>query len=1252
MPDKLELNTEQKAAAYCAENAVVAAGAGSGKTMVLASRYAWLVTEKNFKTGEILCLTFTNKAAAQMYQRIYGNLFDISIEDSGVKGERAKAAINDFVHARIQTLDSYSAALVRQCAPRYGINPDFTIDQERCYALADEVALPFIISRCTHPTLQRLYSEMRAQDIADRLFSPILSNFSYIERGPDIINNIKKQFDFIAVEWKKTIDAIEDNLKTIDALITEDEYLLPDLPAALEKYRNGEIVFPNGTCIRKYFDQLLKLPPDECIAFAEADPVQDSISGAVKFLAELGGISLKKGKRSDNPVKDLIKNFFRPIFGDFSSLAVFCMQAGFICSLTALLQELQGQYLDKKRAESILTFSDVARLARNILLEQPDIRNGEKETFKAIMIDEFQDNNELQKDLLFLLAEKPGVLNSGIPPAHDLSPGKLFFVGDEKQSIYLFRGADVSVFKKLKNELRCSELSLAINYRSSPCLIGAFNAIFGGSVCDPTGKAPLAVYPSVFIPEKSDATEDGAIPLFEAAYTPLEAGKTGGGAITVCVFDKSAAPLADLADNTNDNGESTQDSALAPVENEACFVAERIQRLLEQKIESGEKQYRPDEIAILFRTRTSQHLFEKHLRLRNIPYTSENLSDLFIGGPVNDLMSVLRLVAFPSDKAAYAEMLRSPFAGLSLSGLAVVLSGESGPFPFNETPLASLSESDQFKYRQGQNVYRHICDKARYANVSSLVSELWYTLGYCYETQWNPQTAVYRELYDYLFHLAVLSDANNQGLAAFTDAIQAKRDNEERITDIDIPMERTGAVQLMTIHKSKGLEFPVVFLCCCDKHGKADQAGAVFETDNAGIAVSPPIPEKLSGIDDIRKNYFWEAYNSGAKQKRTAELRRLFYVGMTRAEKELYISGCLDLGKYRQENSEKAANDFSLLLKNYVEDKTGRPAAPYGDDALPEDSIINNDSFFGLCLPALAAHIPPDGLTVTPSFFTIEEIPASSEDDVHKRKTGSAQLPNNQTGLNIFFKNTENFYRGAQELPLPIVTDNHFSPSSLANNVPEIFGAAYGSCHEKSFPLDPEFSGEDAADIFVPVDSLLRRFASAAETKEESEKFTAASFGTIAHACVEKLLHGEEPEIPAALNGFLTPAESTAFLKAGRELAVRFIKSPLGKIASKAAERENEFPFRTLLHDADGNEIFINGTIDLMFEDEHTVYVADFKTDSQENPGEHTVQMACYYHAARELQAKRENKKCRIWLYYLRSGHAVEMTEEVGDYFA
>jgi ATP-dependent helicase/nuclease subunit A len=138
--EKIILNSEQQAAAYCDENAVVAAGAGSGKTMVLASRFAWLVTERKYRVREILTLTFTKKAAAQMYRRIYMMLAEIAAGDSaapgasaqdaaaqsaGIKGKLAREALEEFVQARIQTLDSYSAAIVRQAANRYGINPDF-----------------------------------------------------------------------------------------------------------------------------------------------------------------------------------------------------------------------------------------------------------------------------------------------------------------------------------------------------------------------------------------------------------------------------------------------------------------------------------------------------------------------------------------------------------------------------------------------------------------------------------------------------------------------------------------------------------------------------------------------------------------------------------------------------------------------------------------------------------------------------------------------------------------------------------------------------------------------------------------------------------------------------------------------------------------------------------------------------------------------------------------------------------------------
>jgi len=170
----------------------------------------------------------------------------------------------------------------------------------------------------------------------------------------------------------------------------------------------------------------------------------------------------------------------------------------------------------------------------------------------------------------------------------------------------------------------------------------------------------------------------------------------------------------------------------------------------------------------------------------------------------------------------------------------------------------------------------------------------------------------------------------------------------------------------------------------------------------------------------------------------------------------------------------------------------------------------------------------------------------------------------------------------------------------------------------------------------------LARFSQTGD--DYGEKFNSGSFGTIAHICVEALLSGREPVIPPGIAGFLSPREAELFLSTGTELAARFVRSPLGKIAESAKPCASEFPFRSLLKDAEGNDFFISGTVDLLFEDKDSVHVVDFKTDLHEMPVEHLAQMACYYHAVHDLFAAPTQKECRVWLYYLRTGHAVEMT--------
>jgi len=1215
--DQPQLNKEQQAAAFCTENAVVAAGAGSGKTRVLANRFAWLLTEKDFKTDEsvkideILTLTFTKKAAAEMFRRIHSLLTGIAENETGYKAEKARQALDDFIHARIQTLDSYSASIVRQSASRYGISPDFTIDQERCRQIAMEESLPFLITNRHHPAVEWLYSDNRPNDIASGIFTEILVNYCQIEKPRDFTAEVKIQFDIICSEWEKQCKEIKILLAQTENFILQDKALLPDLVPLIEKFKKEKITIPDYTEIKTFFDMLLKLPPKSCAQEVQNHPLQKSLIKLLLFLSQICALKLNKGKRGENKVKENI-NELRANFGRFSSLAVSCMQAGFIISVMDLLTQLQDKYLSRKRAEGVLTFKDVACLSRTILLEQQDIRQSEKESFKAIMIDEFQDNNELQKDLLFLLAEKQEIFNSRIPDANDLSRGKLFFVGDEKQSIYLFRGADVSVFRRLKNEIKGHDLPLKINYRSSPSLIGAFNAIFGGSGFDPQGKEPMSVYPSVFAPEKN---EDSPLPLYEASYSPLEKGTEKTGNLSIYILNKYI------------DGDESEDERLGSDENEALFTAEKIHELLKQK------KYLPKDIAILFRTRSMQYLFEKHLRLLGIPYSCEDVNDFFYGGLVNDIMSVLRLAAYPLDSASYAEMLRSPFAGLSLSGTAQCLSiftAAENPEVFNEEPLPYLDEADREKYLHGQKIYFSICAKAEEESISSLVSELWYREGYRYETEWNPATAAYRELYDYLFHLAVKADNANQGLAAFTDSMRAFRDMGGQLTDIEIPLEHTSAVHLMTIHKSKGLEFPVVFLCGCGKHSQTDRSSSVFFSNEAGVVFSAPLPAACYPIPNIKNNFFWEKAKAEIKLKRTAELRRLLYVGMTRAEKELHITGALEI----RDGGE--TDNFPLKIKNYTEEKCEK-----NENQINGDSILDNDTFFGLLLPSVVSRIPADGLKPDSGnnggFFNLEEIPVYTEKQIKKRMSETSNFTNDQKGLNEYIKKYEAVYQKAESIKTPVLQDNHKSAVSLKDKAADVLQG-------KNFPVNSEYSGEKADDVFNKVDSILEKLSKAGD--ENLKKFNSGSFGTIAHICVEACLNGEEPVIPANIAGSLSPAREKTLLEAGKELAVRFTGSPLGKLAQSAKLRESEFPFRSLIRNKKGEEVFINGAVDLFFEASDSIHIVDFKTDSIEMPAEHTAQMAGYYRAITELFAIPSKKECRVWLYYLRTGHAVEMTEK------
>jgi ATP-dependent helicase/nuclease subunit A len=1244
------LNREQQEAVNRDRNAVVAAGAGSGKTSVLASRYVRLITGKGLGVDQILSLTFTRKAAAEMYQRIHGALREESraAQAGAVPGapDPAGEALKDFFRARIQTVDSYCASIVKLGGSRYGIRPDFTVDDGEARELAVRESLPFLISRVSHPALERLYREKRPPDIARGIFADSAFLYSRINEAPACAAGASAQFAAVCARWRaveEKLPPLLDELAALAAGDSTDNFLVQTRPIAKD-YLRLKSSFITEADIRGYFDALLDSPEDSVTA-AEAHPLRPRIAQWLRLIHRLAYVKLTLGKKN-SPAKAIVQEL-RRLFPDFSSMLVYALQGGITLSIMALLDEFQGVYEEKKRAQGLLTFGDVAHLARAILRDQKDIRDNEKAAFRAIMIDEFQDNNSQQKELLFLLAEKQDRHGEGIPEAADLEEEKLFFVGDEKQSIYRFRGADVSVFRELTGSFAAGRLSLGTNYRSSPQLIACYNALFGGSTFDSSGAAPLFQRAAVFPPA-------GKLPPYEADYSPLKAGTDEEGSLDIRIVD-SGSHAEDDEDDSED-GEQ-----LEGVEQEAAFTAAKIRELLDEKAESGQPRYKPDDIAVLFRTRKPQGLFEKHLRLLGIPYAGEGLSGFFADGPVNDIAAFLRLVAYPLDTEAYAISLRSPFAGLSLRGLSLCIAGfdtakggdgqgggPGGPgHPFPESPPPLLGEGDRRAYEQGRRLYWLIREKAAGLSIGELVSELWYRQGYRYETIWNPRTGVHRELFDYLYSQAIKADDEGLSLAAFSDRLEAMREREEALEDAEIPLERPGAVRLLTIHKSKGLEFQVVFIVCCGKRARGRRNDKdIYYSSSHGLSFNPPLPPECAGLDKVKRNFFFEQDQAEERRKETAELRRLLYVAMTRARRKLFLTGGFPLG----DGEGDLPSALATALEKKLEAK-GRDNEKRGFQTLEGDSILDDGTLFGLLLPALLRDSAEGGQPGWPPCLTVGLIPPLTGQEIQNRERGGLPYPNTRPGLARFIRDASPRYGAAQVLHTPILRADHLNASAIGEETegpenrtegPENQAEKAGAGPAGRWRHDPALSGPGAADIFARADPILRRGI---------PELGFAEFGTIAHLCVEALLSGQEPRIPPRLAGRLSPAEAEVLREAGIGVAERFLASPLGQEARQAPCRRSEYPFRSLWEGLNiagdsgptGGEtgIFINGVIDLLFEREHEVCVVDFKTDSVENPGEHIVQMALYERAARELRGK----PCRVWLYYLRSGRAVEITD-------
>ncbi|WP_024467598.1 UvrD-helicase domain-containing protein [Treponema pedis] len=993
------LNSNQINAVTVENNAVIAAGAGSGKTKVLASRYVYFIVEKNINVENIIALTFTDKASAEMHKRIYNTLKKINHQN-------AVKAIEKFHLARISTLDSFCNSIARLACKNFGISPNFKIDNEESKNLAYRISLDFFLAHRSDEAIRFFLGENKIDDFVKNLFTKILTEYVFISQPLDLKKHFKSQTEEYVKAEKKAVSGYYEILNLIEESDNSDNFIKDSKELLKENNYNIESVNDKN--------------------FFEVLTVIKEIS------------SSRKGKKDGNAKE--IKDTLKEIYQTFLNIYNFEYSKKYLEKLFILLEQLQAEYIIQKKQNGILTFSDVSRLAVDALIADTELRNFYKKDAQIIMIDEFQDNNSLQRDLLFLIAEKTERTEKSIPKPEELYPNKLFFVGDEKQSIYAFRGADVSVFRKLEEDIGSKEqidsTRLLINYRTEPKLIDLFNIIFNKIFYSAENKYL-----------KKDSNGEAKTPPYEAEYFPTQSGEAVAGInpkIELLFFDKTR--LKNMED---------KDIFLSAVETEAYYIAKRILEIYNSKmlVKKG-RNAAPcswNDFAILMRASSHQGVYERIFRNFGIPYKSIQQKGLFNEAPINDIYALLKLMVYPADIKTYAQVLRSPFVNVDDDTFADLLLHFKTAF--DSGLIENLTEENKTAYNNGCNLFERLKQKALLMNCAELVTYIWYNEGYRYFLLSKKENVHYLELYDYLFELAHQADLKGLTLSQFVDLLSKYIENNQKLDDMEIPLEKNqSAVSFLTVHKSKGLEFPIVIIPDCGNKGKSTiKDGLVFYNEIFGIVIYPPQIHNLP----FQKNMIFESLREEENNKLIAETKRLLYVAMTRAESYLIMSSA-DTTSEDNEEENKTSEPVTDKPRTLAEIK----------NIIKQTENPTRKSFFQLLLPAL-----PD----EHSDIIFKEILPQERSILNK------DIKTPQSGKINFAE----LYKNSKVKEFKLAKNKIIAATKLAKT---------------------EFKpSEDKAYSFTVKNTELSDIQNS-----ETSEFTAAQLGTIAHTAIEARLLNKE----------------------------------------------------------------------------------------------------------------------------------------------
>jgi len=842
MSAKRQLLPEQAAAAYeISKHISVTAGPGSGKTTVLVERYLHILREQRPNIDQIVAITFTNRAANEMRERLRDDLNRILNESSERDRPRWLGYKRTLDGAVITTIHGFCARLLREFPVEASVDPQFLLlDEHRAAMLlesvVEEVLSKFIsdghveVSRLTlgvgraklAGALAQLYREVRGQ-------------------GLSLVELAEATGKSHATETEHA-----NALKDLDRAMAGFLSIPRTTPGAKANYTK---VASNWSSARKYLD---RIPEHETLA---------EFCQAVELFRELRPSA--RGNLADH-VRTLDELIWeKDLLGRLPQVCLDMFARRYALEMVNLLTVIDARLNEEKQKISALDFDDL-EIRTLELLNNPAVLTRAAERYKFFLVDEFQDTNGLQRQLLERLALSKG--SSG---------ANLFIVGDRKQSIYGFRGADVDVFREMTKTLLAAggePRPLQLNFRSQPPLVSFFNYLF-----------KRVFQPAVDVPSFS---EEELAKLGFVAHEPSEAKRE----------PKDEGPLVELLiatrPRTDDYRRPEQDFR----ELDAIQIANRI---IELKQENPERPY--SDIALLFRAMTLVHFYELAFRQANIPYQTVLGRGFYKREEVTDLIQLLRFLDNQTDELALAAVLRSPLCGISDNALFAL---RSAP-PVDEAEgtrtllstrrlYSALRDHDDISFindeehallERAAKLIGHLVTRRHHYSIEDLlrfaVSESEFETVVAANFDGAQRLANVQRLFTLAARFERSGNHLIRDFVRYVEEFEAvgARESEGQID------EAANAVKLMTIHQAKGLEFPVVILP--ELHRSKNPPEFSFMLDrHRGLTLKVPDGRgnRVAGctFSDFEKRQAW---------REQFESMRLLYVAATRAEDRLILTG-------------------------------------------------------------------------------------------------------------------------------------------------------------------------------------------------------------------------------------------------------------------------------------------------------------------------------------------------------------------------